>query len=177
MADIELLAMRAAAGDASALNDLLVESRPLAMAKTRKFLPNELDAEEAAQDALLAVSKGIRGFEGRSKYTTWLFQVTTNASIDRYRKLKRRRSVLVEPPTPTPAAGSTPSVRVGARIAILEAAEQLDARAIEPVLLRDLMEMDYAEIAKLLGAPEGTIRYQVSEGRKKLRQLLSPAES
>lgn len=171
--DLEDLARRAATGDTVALDRLLAGSKPLVMANARKFLPNALDAEEAAQDALFAVARRIESFEFRSKYTTWLHQITTNASIDRYRKLKRRRSVLVDPPAHTSAAGSSPSVAVGARVDILEAAEQMDRRIIEPVLMRDLLDLSYAEIATLTDAPEGTVRSRVSEGRNELRRIFS----
>jgi RNA polymerase sigma-70 factor (ECF subfamily) len=171
--DVEALAVRAQSGDSHALNDLLAASQPLVTAKARRFLPNPLDAEEATQDALLSIARNIDSFGGRSKYTTWLHQVTTNACIDRYRKLKRRQSVLVTPQE-QPASGSTPSVVTGARVAILDAAEQLDRKVVEPVLMRDLLDMDYADIAELLDVNESTLRWQVAEGRKQLRRLLSP---
>ena len=171
--DLEPLATRAASGDARALDELLAATQPIAMAHCRKFLPNPFDAEEAAQDALLAISRNIEGFAGRSKYTTWIYPICTNASIDCYRKLKRRQSVL-EAPVDRAAPGSTPSVVAGARIDVLEAAEKLDEDVVEIVLMRDLLDMDYAEMAKLRGAKEATVRWQVAEGRKKLQHLLSP---
>jgi len=109
--DLEALARSAAAGDATAIELLLEASKPLVMSNSLKFLPNRLDAEEATQGALLAVAQRIGSFEFRSKYTTWLHQITTNASIDRCRLLKRRRSELVDPPAHTAVAGSSPSVR------------------------------------------------------------------
>ncbi len=175
MVDLEALeetAKLAAGGDARALDKLLVDCRPLVFARAGRFLPNELDAEEACQDALFAVSRRITSFEGRSKFTTWLFQVTTNASIDCYRKLKRRRSVLEAPPE-IQAPGHTPSVVVGARVDLLEAAEQMDPKFVEPVLLRDLCDLDYAEIGELLGIPEGTVKSRVHEARGRLRRLMN----
>lgn len=169
--ELEALARRAAAGDAIALELLLEGSKPLVMSNSLKFLPNRLDAEEATQDALLAVAQRIGSFEFRSKYTTWLHQVTTNASIDRYRMLKRRRSELVDPPAHSAAPGSSPSVRAGARIDLLELVEQIDRRVVEPMLMRDLLELSYAEIAELTGAGESTVRSRVSDARNELRRL------
>lgn len=168
---LEETAARAAAGDRLALDRLLVECRPLVQARCAEFLPNELDAEEATQDTLLAVARNIEGFEGRSKFTTWLYRVTSNTAIDCYRKLKGRRSVLEAPPD-TAAPGSTPSVVVGSRIDLLEAAEKLDRRVIEVVLLRDFFELDYAEIALLVGVPTGTVKSRIHDGRSKLRHAL-----
>jgi RNA polymerase sigma factor (sigma-70 family) len=168
---IEAIGRRAAAGDRAALDSLLVDARPLILGRCRRFLPNPFDAEEAAQDALLAVSRRIGTFEGRSKFTTWMYQLTTNAAIDTYRKLKRRRSVLEAPPEIT-AKGSTPSVVAGARIDVLEAAERVDQRLVEPVFLRDLCELEYADIAELLGVPVGTVKSRIHDGRAQLRHAL-----
>ncbi len=169
--EIEAIGRKAAAGDRAALDELLVAARPLILGRCRRFLPNPLDAEEAAQDALLAVARRIDTFEGRSKFTTWMYQLTTNAAIDTYRKLKRRRSVLEAPPD-LAAGGSTPSVVAGARIDVLDAAEKLDERLVEPVFLRDLCELEYSDIAELLGIPVGTVKSRIHDGRAQLRHAL-----
>ncbi len=171
MEQLELTAGEAAAGNEAALNRLLVDCRPLVFGRCNQFLPNELDAEEATQDVLLAIATRIGSFEGRSKFSTWLYQITTNASIDCYRKLKRRRSVLDAAPEMA-AEGSTPSVIVGAKVDLLEAAESLDRRVVEPVMLRDYYQLEYSEIARLLGVPEGTVKSRIHDGRGKLRHAL-----
>lgn len=139
----------------------------------RRFFPNDEDAEEAAQDALLSVAQHIDSFAGRSRYTTWLHRITTNACIDLYRRLKRHASERLATDMEPAARGSSPSVRVGARIDLLDAAEKMDDRLIESVLMRDLLELPYGEIAGLHDVPEGTVRGRVSEGRKELRRLLA----
>jgi RNA polymerase sigma-70 factor (ECF subfamily) len=169
--EIERIGRQAAAGDRAALDRLLVAARPLILNRCKRFLPNPLDAEEAAQDSLLAVARRIDTFEGRSKFTTWMFQLTTNASIDTYRKLKRRRSVLATPPD-LAAGGSTPSVVAGARVDVLEAAEKLDQRLVEPVFLRDLCELEYSDIAELLDIPVGTVKSRIHDGRAQMRRAL-----
>jgi RNA polymerase sigma-70 factor (ECF subfamily) len=170
-AEIEALGRKAAAGDRAALDTLLVGARPLILSRCRRFLPNPLDAEEAAQDALLAIARRIDTFEGRSKFTTWMYQLTSNAAIDTYRKLKRRRSVLEAPPE-FAAGGSTPSVIAGARIDLLDAADKLDDRLVEPVFLRDLCELEYSDIAELLDIPVGTVKSRIHDGRAQLRHAL-----
>jgi RNA polymerase sigma-70 factor (ECF subfamily) len=170
-AEIEAIGRKAAAGDRAALDTLLVEARPLILGRCRRFLPNPLDAEEAAQDALLAIARRIDTFEGRSKFTTWMYQLTSNAAIDTYRRLKRRRSVLEAPPD-LAAGGSTPSVIAGARIDVLDAAEKLDDRLVEPVFLRDLCELEYSDIAELLDIPVGTVKSRIHDGRAQLRHAL-----
>jgi RNA polymerase sigma factor (sigma-70 family) len=174
--EIERTGRAAAAGDRAELDRLLVGVRPLILGRCRKFLPNPLDAEEAAQDALLSIARRIESFEGRAKFTTWMYQLTTNAAIDCYRKLKRRRSVLETPPE-LAAGGSSPSVIAGARIDLLEAAEQIDERLVEPVFMRDLCELEYADIAELLDVPVGTIKSRIHDGRAKLRHALYGAQA
>jgi RNA polymerase sigma-70 factor (ECF subfamily) len=169
--EIERLGRAAAAGDQGALDRLLTGIQPLILSRCRRFLPNPLDAEEAAQDALFAIARRVSSFEGRAKFTTWMYQLTTNAAIDCYRKLKRRRSVLEAPPE-IAARGSSPSVIAGARIDVLEAAEQLDRRLVEPVLMRDLCELEYADIAELLDIPIGTVKSRIHDGRAQMRQAL-----
>src|SRR5262245_12520860 len=90
--DPEVLARAAAAGDARALDTLLRVIHPDVLRRTARFLPNRQDAEEAAQDALLQVARKIAGFEGRSKFSTWLYVVVANAARSTYRDLKRRAS-------------------------------------------------------------------------------------
>lgn len=141
------------------------------LALCRRFLPNPLDAEEAAQDSLLAIARRIDSFAGRSKFTTWMYQLSSNASIDCYRKLKRRQSVLETPPD-LAAGGSTPSVIVGARIDLLDAAEQVERRLVEPVMMRDLAELDYQQIAEALDIPVGTVKSRIHDGREQIRQAL-----
>ena len=168
----EELARRAAAGDRRALEDLLAGIRPDILRRCTAFLPNPLDAEEACQDTLLAVSRRISGFEGRAKFSTWLYQVTTNACLDTYRRLKRRASV-VGIQTPEQASHEHTSVVAGTRVDLLDALEKLDPKFSEPVVLRDVYGLDYTEIARQIGVPEGTIKSRIHEGRKSLQYLLS----
>ena len=86
----EDLALRAAAGDAAALNALLAEIRPQVLRRCIRFLPCYEDAEEACQDVLWQVARTIHAFEGRSKFSTWLYVVVANSARQTYRVLKRR---------------------------------------------------------------------------------------
>jgi RNA polymerase sigma factor (sigma-70 family) len=170
--DLEVLARRAAAGDTVALDTLLARIQPLVLSRTGRMLPNPLDAEEAAQDALVAVARRISSFEGRSRFTTWLYQVTTNAALDTYRKLKRRASV-VGLPVDEQASPERTSVAAGTRVDLLEALEKVDPRFAEPVVLRDVCGLDYPEIAQALGIPLGTVKSRIHEGRRSLQWLMT----
>lgn len=168
----EALARRAATGDKRALDDLLAAIGPDVLRQCARVLPHPMDAEEACQDTLLAVSRRIGSFEGRSRFSTWLYQVTANASLDTYRKLKRRFAGLSPDEMPELTAAERTSVIAGTRIDLLDALEQVDDRVGRPVLLRDVLGLDYAEIADVLGVPTGTVKSRIHEGRQNLQRLL-----
>ncbi len=140
---------------------------------------NEADALDATQDALIAIAKGIRRFDGRSAFSTWAYRVATNACLDELRRRQRR-------PVPTLAedlgSGSrdglaAPSAGIDVlpeRFAVDDALAQLSEEFRAPVVLRDLCDLDYAEIAEVLGIPAGTVRSRIARGRAQLAQLLEP---
>jgi RNA polymerase sigma factor (sigma-70 family) len=170
---VEELAHRAAGGDKRALDDLLLAIRPDVLKHCNRVLPNLLDAEEASQDTLLSVARRISAFEGRSKFSTWLYQVTANASLDTYRRLKRVAIGRTNEEAPEFTALERTSVIAGTRIDLLDAFEKIDDRLSEPVMLRDVMGMDYASIADVLGVAEGTVKSRIHEARKSLQKLLA----
>jgi RNA polymerase sigma factor (sigma-70 family) len=174
MADLDLdaLAASAAAGDAAALDRLLAAIRPQVLRHCKRLLPNDLDAEEACQDALLSVSRRIDRFEGRSRFETWLYRITVNAGLDTYRRLKRRAATVDIDAIELTAAQRT-SVLAGNRIDLLEALDQVDPKFGIPVMLRDVYDLDYPEIAAALEINEGTVKSRIHEGRKTMQYLLN----
>jgi RNA polymerase sigma-70 factor, ECF subfamily len=135
------------------------------------------DAEEAAQDALLLVSTRIQTFAGRSKFTTWLHAVASNSARSTYRTLKRRSAELPTDELPTAADPRTTSVIAGSRLDLLEALESLARERpelVEPLVLRDVNELDYNEIARLLDLPLGTVKSRIHHARTFVRPLLRP---
>ena len=176
MDDTEELARRAAAGDEAALDGLLRRIQPEVLRRCARFLPHRQDAEEAAQDVLLQVARNIRRFEGRSKFSTWLHVIIANCSRQTYRALKRRfvEQASADLPLERPDPRTT-SVIAGSRIDLLDALEKLDRHKpdlVAPVVLRDICQLEYAEIAEHLGVPLGTIKSRIHDGRKLVQQSL-----
>ncbi|MEV4620125.1 RNA polymerase sigma factor [Asanoa sp. NPDC049573] len=174
---IEDLAARAATGDAAALDALLSRIGPQVLRQCLRFLPCRQDAEEACQDALLQVARNIDGFAGRSRFSTWLYVVTANCARQTYRSLKRRDG---EQPTallPIDAADPrTTSVIAGSRLDLLDALERLEAHRPElvaPLVLRDLCQLSYEEIAGHLSIPVGTVKSRVHDARRHVRASLA----
>jgi RNA polymerase sigma-70 factor, ECF subfamily len=174
--DVEALASRAAAGEPGALDALLVQIQPRVRRICGRMLLYPEDADEAAQDALLLVARRIHTFAGRSRFTTWLHAVAANSARSTYRSLKRRAAEQPTDDMPTAADPRTTSVIAGSRLDFLEALEilSLDHPAlVEPLLLRDVQELEYSDIAELLDIPLGTVKSRIHSARQIMQPLLS----
>jgi RNA polymerase sigma-70 factor (ECF subfamily) len=176
MEDTEELARRAATGDGTALDGLLRRIQPEVLRRCARFLPHRQDAEEAAQDVLLQVARNIHRFEGRSKFSTWLHVIIANCSRQTYRALKRRfaEQASAELPVEKPDPRTT-SVIAGSRIDLLDALEKLERDKpdlVAPVVLRDICQMDYNEIAAHLNVPLGTVKSRIHDARKLVQKSL-----
>ena len=172
--ELDLLAVAAANGDAQALEKLLALVQPRVRRIVGRMLLHPQDAEEACQDALLAVTRHIGRFEARSRFTTWLHAIAANSARSTYRSLKRRSA---EHPVEVPRAVDprTTSVIAGSRLDLLEALERLGREhpdLVEPLVLRDVNALDYAEIAQHLGLPVGTVKSRIHRARTFVRPLL-----
>ncbi|MFF4712628.1 RNA polymerase sigma factor [Streptomyces eurythermus] len=173
----EELARRAAAGDGTALELLLTEIRPETVRRCGRFLPCREDAEEAAQDVLLQVARHITGFEGRSRFGTWLYTVVANCCRQKYRELRRRAAE--QPAVIEPAHAVDPrttSVIAGSRVDLLEALDRLERehpQLVAPLVYRDVCRLDYAEAAERAGIPLGTFKSRLHEARKRVRPWLT----
>ena len=174
--ELDELAARAAGGDRPALEELLAEIQPRVRRICGRMLLFPEDAEEAAQDALLLVATKIGQFSGRSRFTTWLHAVASNSARSTYRSLKRRAAERPTDELPVHADPRTTSVIAGSRLDLLEALEVLAATSpeqVEPLVLRDVGQLDYNEIARLLDAPLGTVKSRIHTARKAVRPLLA----
>ena len=175
--DLEEVARRARDGDREALETLLGAIRPRALAVCRGVLPHLPDAEDACQDALLKISDKIGLWNGEARFTSWMHVVALNAARSAYRRM-RREAKAADPELPGRHQQSDPrttSVIAGTRLDLLDAMEKLERshpKLVEPLLLRDVYGMAYAEIAALLGVPLGTVKAQVHRGREFTRPLL-----
>ena len=166
------LARAAATGDTGALDELLRRHTSLVHAVCRRVLSNPDDALDATQEALIAIARKVHQFDGRARFSTWAYRVATNAALDEARRRNRR---------PVPAETLPESPRTGADRVDDHVADRLDIDAalstLSPeyraaVALRDLVGMDYAEIAEVLELAPGTVRSRISRGRAALADVL-----
>lgn len=166
----EDLAGLAAGGDRRALERLLTRHADRVVAICRRVLSNPEDAHDAAQEAMIAVARGIGNFDGRSKFTTWLYRVATNSALDEARR-KQRRPVPVET-LPERTSGPDIAKQITDRLVIDAGLSEIPAEFRACVVLRDVLGLDYAEIAEVLAIPAGTVRSRIARGRAALGQQL-----
>lgn len=173
----DTLVRRARQGDRAALEQLLRGQYDRIYAVCRRMTGNDDDAADAGQEAMIAVARGLGSFDGRSQFSTWVYRIAVNASIDELRRRSRRPTVgLDELSVADPAPGSDPEAT--ADVVDVDAALRRLAPDFRAVLvLRELCGLDYAEIAEILGLPPGTVRSRISRGRAALVRLLGAARS
>lgn len=167
-------------GDVEALDQLLRRHYGRVFALCRRMTGNEADAADAAQDALVAISRGLAAgrFDGRARFGTWAHRVTVNCCLDELRRRKRRPDLLAELDLEAlDGAASTagrPAVAdaVADHLDIDAALARLPLEFRAAVVLRDLCDLDYATIADILDIPPGTVRSRIARGRAALVPLL-----
>jgi RNA polymerase sigma-70 factor (ECF subfamily) len=168
----------AQAGDRRALDQLLREHQARIYAVCRRITGNDADALDATQDALLAVVRGLSRFDGRARFSTWVYRIATNSCLDELRR-RRRRPVVGLPERDGVALdvpseeGSAVAERVADRLAVDEALAALPDDFRAAVVLRDICQLDYAEIAEVLEIPAGTVRSRIARGRGQLVERLA----
>jgi RNA polymerase sigma-70 factor (ECF subfamily) len=171
---------RAVAGDSVALEQLLRDNYSLVHAVCRRLTGSDTDALDASQDALMAVVRGIQRFDRRSRFSTWVYRIAVNASIDELRRRSRRPVPVLDPVAEAGAGsddGGTCEDAVADRVDVDGALMRLPVEFRAPVVLRDLCGLDYQEIAEVLRIPGGTVRSRIARGRAILVGLLDPEGS
>lgn len=171
--DLDDLVARAQAGDDRALDDLLARLRPRVLRRCARFLPHAQDAEDAAQDAMLAIATRLGDFAGRGSFLGWVTVIASNSARQTYRTMKRRFAESAVGDLPDRPDARTTSVIAGSRIRLLEAVEALAERhpeTVEAFVLRDLGSLPYDEIAELTQAPLGTVKARIHTARGFVRE-------
>lgn len=170
--DTELVELYVKGGDTDALEVLLKRHESRVYGLSLRMLGNRQDALDATQEVFITVFRKAQSFKGHSAFTTWLYRLTINACHDLGRRKKR---------TPTPveevvAASPDGVARVDEKIAIQAAMSSLPRDQAAVVLLRDMYQMSYEEIADIVGVPTGTVKSRIARGRMALTTVLSPEE-
>jgi RNA polymerase sigma factor (sigma-70 family) len=166
------LASRANAGDSTALNELLVELQPLVVNAARLVVgAGSWAAEDAAQEALLDISRGIRRLRDPSAVRTWALRIATRRALKvarRERLLRIRSAQDVEEFRGAESAD-------GREAAIKQAFDRLPPRLRATAVLRLHAGLSEEETADVLGCSLGTVKSNLHDARKRLTRLLTEA--
>ncbi len=176
--DDRALVAAAQAGDRDALDRLIRTHYDRIHAVCRRITGNESDAADAAQEALIAMVRGLHRFDGRSAFSTWVYRIATNASLDELRRRRRRPlSVVHDDDRADLEAADSSSALPFDQIADRELLERALLDVPEdfriPVVLRDVADLDYQEIADTLDVPIGTVKSRIARGRGMLGAALA----
>jgi RNA polymerase sigma-70 factor (ECF subfamily) len=175
--DDAALARDAARGDRRSLEILLDRHADRVHALCRRIVAHPEDALDATQEAMIAIARGIGRFDGRSAFTTWLYRVATNAALDELRRRNRRPLPVDAVDSDIAAPGSPVETVVTDRVDIDAALSTLPAEFRTAVVLRDLCDLEYAEIAHVLDIAPGTVRSRIARGRALLTDALGNPEA
>ncbi len=175
------LVERCLQGDEAAWEDLVRTHTRRVYAICYRFTNNGAEAQDIAQDVFLRVFRTLKSYRsGEGTFVVWLAKLTRNLLIDHYRRGKMdRASESLDDRRGGPEAEFTAGSRTDALLAgreieeILQAAlQKLSPDLREAVILRDLEELEYKEMAAVLNVPEGTVKSRINRGRAELARVL-----
>ncbi len=173
------LVRAAAGGDESAFSELVRIYENKAYHLALRMVSNPEDAYDVAQDAFLAAWRGLPSFRGESGFSTWLYRLVSNAAIDHLRRTKHQRGNVSlddeelnldapdDSPTPQEAAEEN-DLKQAVAAGLRELSD--DHRTV--LVMREVQELSYEEIAESLQLDLGTVKSRISRARTHLRKIL-----
>jgi len=183
-----LLVRRCVAGDAVAWDEIVQRYHRRIYNICYRFAGSADDAQDLTQEVFIRMYRTLNSYDvGRGAFMTWVTTLTRNLLVDHFRKTKHDRltdsldtTASDNPDAMTlsdriPDEGPAPDSGVQSREtrdAVHQALQKLSPELREAVILRDLQDMDYREIATVLKVPEGTVKSRINRGRAELARLL-----
>lgn len=171
MEELELL-RRSLAGDLKAWGEIVQRYKRAVFGIAMGILGNAADAEDAAQDAFIRAYENLRRFDLSRRFSTWIFTIVSNICKNRLRRERIRERIPDARQIPggaDPAEEAAWEERGGL---IKEALAELGFKYRAPLVLRYYSELDYKEIAQILGLPQGTVKTRLHRGKAELRRIL-----
>ena len=183
-----LLVRRCVSGDAGAWEEIVQRYHRRIYNVCYRFAGSADDAQDLTQEVFIKMYRTLNSYDvDRGAFMTWVTTVTRNLLVDHFRKTKQERMTDSLDTTSSehedamtlseqiPDRGPSPDIGVQGREtkeAIHNALQKLSPELREAVILRDLQDMDYREIATVLKVPEGTVKSRINRGRAELARLL-----
>ncbi|MBI3262655.1 MAG: sigma-70 family RNA polymerase sigma factor [Acidobacteria bacterium] len=144
-----------------------------------KFVGKHDEAEDLTQDIFLKIFRSLETFDRRANFQTWLISVSRNLCIDYYRSVRRERETIDRDINPDDLSPTSKDLGPHRRLERLDLASELRTalQTLPPalrsaVLMRDIQDLSYQEIADRLKLPEGTVKSRINRGRKELARQL-----
>lgn len=183
-----LLIKKSQKGDIDAFEALISDNTKFVYNIALKMLKNKEDAEDISQEALIKVYKNIDSFNMESSFRTWMYRIVVNTCLDHMRKNK---TTVVSIDKPIITEHNEFQVEIEDRSfspeelfekketqkMISGALNQLDESFKTAIILRDINDFSYEEIADILTCSLGTVKSRISRGRQKLREIIEKDET
>jgi RNA polymerase sigma-70 factor (ECF subfamily) len=178
---VETLVDQCLSGDDAAWEQLVRENTRRVYGLCYRFTGRDSEAQDLTQDVFLRVYRALGSFRAsEGAFTTWLTRLTRNLLIDHYRRTRNERVTdSIEEQLPRVEEGFVTVARPDSALAGKEASQllqgalnKLSPELRETIIMRDLQEMEYREIATVLEIPEGTVKSRLNRGRAELARLL-----
>jgi len=175
------LVERCLSGDETAWEGLIRTHTRRVYGLCYRFTGKDAEAQDLTQEVFLRVYRTLKTFRAtEGAFTTWLTRLTRNLLIDHYRRTRQERMTdSIEEQLPVLEEAAPGSARPESMVAGREASEilqgalqRLSPELREAVILRDLQDMEYREIAEILRIPEGTVKSRLNRGRAELARVL-----
>jgi RNA polymerase sigma-70 factor (ECF subfamily) len=185
---VGLLVRRCVSGDSAAWEEIVQRYHRRIYNICYRFAGTSDDAQDLTQEVFIKMYRTLNTYDmGKGAFMTWVTTITRNLLVDHFRKTKQDR---LTDSLDTPASEHEDAQPLGEQIADLSrppdvqvqsretretvhrALQKLSPELREAVILRDLQDMDYKEIAGALKVPEGTVKSRINRGRAELARLL-----
>ena len=180
----DFLIKKAKKGDSAAFSALMEQHFAMIYNLALRMSGNPDDASDLTQEVMIKLFKNIGAFEGKSKFSTWVYRVAANTCLDELRKIKRKKTVSLDAEYETEdgsvgyeAEDTAPTPDVSAerselKTIVAKAVSRLGEEYRTAVILRDINGLSYTEIAEVIGCSVGTVKSRISRGRANLKEIL-----
>jgi len=167
-------------GDVSAFESLVLKYQDRIYTLCRYLLENPQDADDAAQDTFLKACQGLDRFKPEASFYTWLYRIAVNTCLDQRRKTSLRRNIFIAggsdfldtapSQAPSPESGYEAKQSMDS---LRTALNRLSGKLRAPLVLKEVEELSYEEIAAVLDVSVGTVKSRISRAREELRKAMN----
>lgn len=179
------LIKKAQSGDMTAFEKIVIEYQSIIYNTAYKISSNTEDAYDISQESLLKIYKNIKYFEGKSKFSTWVYRIVTNTALDYIKKHRKGNVVSLnaemgedgdsyidnikdDSPTPQDMLESEETKKL-----VHQALDKLNPNHKAVLVLRDINGLSYEEIAQVLMCSEGTVKSRINRARNALYEIIT----